>query len=136
MIKKDIKERNEEIAIMMGAIFSKHAKAWGFGNAVIMDKPIKFGGKEYDNVVSAQTFKKELNFHNDWNEIMDAILFINQLHKDNVEGRDFLYTIQYLMSGGYFPKSNEKCPKRLLNNIDNLFLAVSDFAKMFNNKKL
>ena len=136
MTQQEIQERNKEIALMLGGIYSKAAEAWGFGNSRVEKKTIIIEGKSYKSLVWAERFEKELLFHSDWNWLMEAVEFINKTHNFDNEHRDLTYTIQYLISGGYFPGAIEPLPKRLMHSINNLFLAVSDFAKLFNNKEI
>jgi hypothetical protein len=65
---------------------------------------------------------------------MEAVKFINRTHNNNNQHRDLTYTIRYLLNGGYFPNATEPIPKRLLYDTNDLFLAVSDFAKLYNEK--
>jgi hypothetical protein len=139
MTPQEIQERNKEIALMLGGIYSKAAEAWGFGNSRVEKKTIIIEGQSYKSLVWAERFEKELLFHSDWNWLMEAVEFINKTHNnvkvnfDN-EHRDLTYTIQYLIGGGYFPRAKEPSPKRLMHSINDLFLPVSDFAKLYNEK--
>lgn len=69
---------NKRCAKLIGGIYSKHAKAWGFGNAQVVPMVLSKYGKP-QNVVKAQRFEKELRFNSDWNWIMEALEAIGNL---------------------------------------------------------
>lgn len=117
------------------------AEAWGFGNARVEFKEIVIQNKKYTSLVWAQRFEKDLKFDSDWKWLMEAVEFINKnKHKHKLinpaqnQCRDLHYTIGYLLNGGWW--GDTKVPRRLFSDITQLFLAVSDFAKLFNDKKL
>lgn len=72
MNEKEILEYNKRCALFLGAIYSKQAEAWGFGNAKNIGSKM-FHGVMYHNVIQAERFEKELKFHSDWNWIMDVV---------------------------------------------------------------
>ena len=78
MNEKEILEYNKRCALFLGAIYSKQAEAWGFGNAKNIGSKM-FHGVMYHNVVQAERFEKELKFHSDWNWIMDVVDDIEKL---------------------------------------------------------
>ena len=78
MNKKEITEYNKRCATFLGAIYSEHAKAWGFINAKNIGSKM-FDGIMYHNVIEAERFKTELKFHSDWNWIMEVIEAIEKL---------------------------------------------------------
>lgn len=120
MTQQEIQERNEQIALMLGKKYKD--------NSIVI---------HYNNVCgvnpTGETWQECL-YHSDWNWLMEAVEFINKIHKDNNPYRDLHYTVGYLLHGGWWGKT--KIPKRLLSNKTQLFLAVSDFAKLYNNKEL
>lgn len=71
MTQKEVLEYNKMCAEFLGAIYSKHAEAWGFGNAVNIGSK-EFNGIMYEDVIQAQRFEKDLKFHSDWNWIMEV----------------------------------------------------------------
>jgi len=88
MTQQEILDYNEKCAEFLGAIYSKHADAWGFGNAVNIGSK-KFDGIMYVDVIQAQRFEKDLKFDSDWNWIMELVeaienkgydVFINGLY--------------------------------------------------------
>lgn len=78
MTKEEILEYNKRCAEFLGAIYSKHAEAWGFGNAKNIGSKM-FHGIMYENVIQAERFEKELKFHSDWNWIMEVVEAIEKL---------------------------------------------------------
>ena len=131
MTQQEIQERNKEIALMFGL-----KRGWW----IHQEKPLTDDKKQWCDI-EGKTFlgakvyyDKDLKFHSDWNWLMEAVEFINKTHKDNNPYRDLHYTVGYLLHGGWWEKT--KIPERLLSDKTQLFLAVSDFAKLFNNKEL
>jgi len=72
MTQEEILEYNKRCAEFLGAIYSEHARAWGFGNAKNIGTKM-FHGVIYHNVIQAERFEKELKFHSDWNWIMEVV---------------------------------------------------------------
>jgi hypothetical protein len=91
MNEKEILEYNKRCALFLGAIYSKQAEAWGFGNAKNIGSKM-FHGVMYHNVVQAERFEKELKFHSDWNWIMDMVEAIEKLTKQDGYGYEILIT--------------------------------------------
>jgi hypothetical protein len=116
MTTQEIQERNKQIALMLGAIYSSHADAWGFGNARIEPNELKFGNEIFKGCVWAERFEKELKFHSDWNWLMEAVSFVQRLPLDEKTHR--IYNMPL--------RTSQK----------DVFIAVSDFAKHYNEGKL
>jgi hypothetical protein len=83
MTAEEILEYNKRCAEFLGAIYSEHAKAWGFGNAKNIGSKM-FHGVMYHNVIEAQRFEKKLKFHSDWNWIMEVVEAIENLFDGEV----------------------------------------------------
>jgi hypothetical protein len=134
MTPQEIQERNEQIALMLGAIYSSNGEAWGFGNAKNIGS-IMFDGVMYRDVIQAERFEKELKFHSDWNWLMEAVEFIQkELIKNNDE-----FCIEFYeglpgesMTFVSYAEQNVKSK----SSKEAVFIAVSDFAKLYNEKKL
>ncbi len=116
MTHQEIQERNEQIALMLG---------WKNLNDDSFPEYIDTVGNFYP--------LKELKFHSDWSWLMEAVEFISK--------NGFTYSIY----------KNDKlycCSIRIDRTISDfiliknesqkeaVFIAVSDFAKKFNNKEL
>ena len=115
MTQQEIQERNEQIALMLG---------WKNLN----DKSFP----EYIDTVGNFYPLKELKFHSDWNWLMEGYNYITKHHDiawkitskgveihNHGQGIDIWY--------------ETNCPK---NVIKDAFLALSDFAKLYNEGKL
>ena len=127
-------ERNKEIATMLGAIYSIHAEAWGFGNARNIGSKM-FHGVTYKDVIEAQRFEKELKFHSDWNWLIEAVVFIQkQLIVQNDEFCIEFYEGLPNRPRTYVSWGNSKTESS--DPIEAVFTAVSDFAKLYNEGKL
>lgn len=136
MEQQEIQERNKQIALMMG---------WDDDNQTMFYPPHRFGSmKELD----------ELCFHSDWNWLMETCDFIGNLrHKG--------FSINYVITksgcaisinltnvmGEKFEGKSEVVNTLNINyhivekeeqftQIESVFIAVSDFAKLYNEKKL
>jgi hypothetical protein len=114
----EIQERNNQIALMLGAIYSEIAEAWGFGDARIEDKEITIHGKLHKNLVWAKRWEKELKFHSDWNWLMGAIKKILSIVSENDDMEIYNIIIDQIP------------------DIEAVFIAVSNFAQLYNENKL
>jgi hypothetical protein len=117
MTQQQIQERNQQIALMLGGIYSKLVDAWGLGNAQNIGSKM-FDGVMYEDVIKAQRFEKELKFHSDWNWLMEAIQFLQK----HFESKERSWT------------TIDRYP--LYTDIETVFVIVSDFAKHYNEGKL
>lgn len=128
MKNKKLQERNEQIALMLGAIYSSYAEAWGFGNAKNIGSKM-FDRVIYEDVIQAERFEKELKFHSDWNWLMEAVEFIESkgyeigIFANRVEIITTIEENRVYETGGKTKK-------------EAVFIAVSDFARQFNLYKL
>lgn len=74
-----------------------------------------------------------MKYHNDWNQLMPVIEKINATHNEGNPHRDLMYTMQYLLGGGFRFSENERKP--LLFSHENLWNRIVDFIKWTQNKK-
>ena len=123
MSDSEIIERNKQIALMLGAIYSEVAEAWGFGNAKIEDKEITIHGKPHKNLVWAERWEKELKFHSDWNWLKESLNFINSLNEEDFSD-DEIHAYDDILD------------LTLFSDIIEVFERVSIFAKLYNEKKI
>jgi hypothetical protein len=72
--------------------------------------------KEFNSLL--HSIEDTLKFHSDWNWLMEAIQFLQK----HFESKDRYWT------------TIERYP--LYSNIEDVFVVVSDFAKLYNNKEL
>lgn len=162
MTQQEIQERNKQIALMLGAIYSSHADAWGFGNARIEPNELKFGNEIFKGCVWAERFEKELKFHSDWNWLMESVEFIKKNIKTSKDTQDakigelfidewefrvkqyYLRIIQWTENGWRMFDGKENSELSMFYIIgencesekEAVFLIVSDFAKLYNEGKL
>lgn len=87
----------------------------------------------------------EMEFHNDWNWIMESVEFIERLYNHpNKEiqvhikaGEVCIFSMPYFLENNYY-KEVYYLGEGYLNSskIEAVFIAVSDFAKLYNEGKL
>ena len=123
MTQQEIQERNKQIALMLG----KTKKTVSLSIAERMNE--KEFWLPYLGIV------ERLYFHLEWNWLMIAVEFI-----ENIEVDDFGYIVEMLPSESriYLAKNNFSIisigPKS--SRKEAVFIAVSDFAKLYNEQKL
>ena len=137
MITEEIQERNKQIAFMLG--WEEEVGSWytnkGFARIVIYSA--------YNNYPHVG-----LPFYRDWNWLMEAVEFIEKL-KFNTKAcihcnNDRVYLNTYpIESSQYSAKfisiTNSKinfCSTKASTKKEAVFIAVSDFAKLYNQNKL
>jgi hypothetical protein len=107
-------------------------------NTTIDDKNILLAKFLYDcddiDILATRycVFKNYLNYHKDWNDLMEIITKINSFQQCQNARRDLQYTIAYLLGGGY-RFSHEK-RDALDMTIENLF--ERSFEWVYYNKNL
>jgi hypothetical protein len=115
MTQEEIQERNKQIIQMIG--FKR-------GFWIHQEKPLTDDKRQWCDIdcktilSTLVYYDKDLQFHSDWNWLMEAIQF---LHK-NFESKERSWT------------SIERYP--LYTDIETVFVLVSDFAKHYNEGKL
>ena len=126
----EIQERNEQIALMLG---------------MKMQETYVTNWKKFDYLLNS--IEDTLKFHSDWNWLMEAIEFIESLRMD-VPG--YFVVDYYVVNAGrnycnissglkhadgetVSPHFYEKSAHGE-DRITSVFIAVSDFAKLYNNK--
>jgi len=134
MEQDEIQERSKQIALMLGFKYRNQSKAWA---RYPLDNGSFLSLKGWLSM-------KHLKFHSDWNWLMEVVEFIESKGYATQISHD--YTI-----------SNYGCDYCEINTVDNallyddrepivsilnkskksiVFIAVSDFAKLYNEKKL
>jgi hypothetical protein len=121
MTQQEIQERNKDITLMLGLHHDKEC--------VIYE-------------MKAYTWDM-LRFHSDWNWLMEAVEFINSL---KIQTQTFYVSITRSNVWIYqYENHTTKCPAFSSGVLDDgkfkplketLFIAVSDFAKLYNDKQL
>lgn len=126
MTQEEIQERNKQIALMRG---------FKFTNTMPENVMTDLNGGHHNIHF--------LQFHSDWNWLMEAVEFINNL---KIKTQTFYVSITRSNVWIYQYKNHTtKCPAFSSGVLDDgkfkplketLFIAVSDFAKLYNDKKL
>jgi hypothetical protein len=128
MTQQEIQERNKQIALMMGAIDYKADKWYKLGG---YKEHIYFPNWNYPN----RFLEKDLKFHSDWNWLMEAVEFIENLENYYVQIEEkscYIYDISKFDNS----QTNAFIIKDGKTKKESVFIAVSDFAKLYNNKEL
>jgi hypothetical protein len=136
MTAQEIQERNEQIALMLGAIHSIHTEAWGFGNAKNIGSKM-FHRVMYKVVIKAQRFEKQLKFHSDYNWLMEAVEFIRlkNYSYDMYSPTHITDTDDDFECSLWDGINSEICGRSKSSLKEAIFMAVSDFAKLYNKER-
>jgi hypothetical protein len=148
MTKQEIQERNKQIALMLGWKYSFAHKVDQYGYYQTVDGY----STPYINTLDEQALEyqsdknafavEDLQFHSDWNWLMEAVEFIENLQSDN------FYMEFFWLNGpnvSLYQKDNQKGLilwethgrfKNVETKKEAVFITVSDFAKLYNNKEL
>lgn len=122
MTTEELKERNLEIAKMLGFKFKNQAKYW-------MRYPFK------DNSVFGKLnyiMSSNLQFDSDWRRLMQAVDFIERIGK--VGDRSNKYDVKISLFVTCIATVNQEIVWiKADSKIESTFKAVSDFAKLYNN---
>jgi len=129
MTQQEIQERNKQIALMLGLTPTK-----GFGSK----KNQYFKKIDSDKTI---IYNKVL-FHSDWNWLMEAVEFIEEKLKLKtvISNMGFGINNQYININRDVSIIDETIdnPSKIMGKSSNkkeaIFIAVSDFAKLYNNK--
>jgi hypothetical protein len=94
-----------------------------------------FHGVMYKDVIQAQRFEKELKFHSDWRWLMGAVEFIENLDLNDIFTMpEFNYHVGKMTLLRVNKDVLKKMP--ITSKKEAVFIAVSDFAKLYNKKEL
>jgi hypothetical protein len=82
-------------------------------------------------------FVEELTFHSDWNWLMEAVEFVEKLGYESLLGSsEYYYPGKGMRHIQSFIKDNITIYQESKDKKEAVFIAVSDFAKQYNNKEL
>jgi hypothetical protein len=155
MTPQEIQERNKQIALMLGwkNSFAHKVDQYGYyqtvdGYSTPYINTLDEQAVEYQSDKNAFAIE-DLQFHSDWNWVMEAVEFIQSLRLDIPEYNVVDYyivtsssTFCNIRSGLNHADGETKSPffynKSSVgkNQKEAVFIAVSDFAKLYNEKKL
>jgi hypothetical protein len=151
MTVQEIQERNKEIAAMLGFKYKNQSKYWGkypLDNNSFLSK---LGYLKMDS----------LQFHSDWNWLMEAVEFVKQNFRTSYDTKDakineyfidewefkvnkyYVRLIRWTENGWkMFDESNRHLSffyiigENCQSEKEAVFMVISDFAKLYNNKEL
>jgi hypothetical protein len=146
MTQQEIQERNKEISLMLGACTKE---MMGVNSWVLQENELNlsfdiFDEKLFSNDGGSGWLIGDLKFHSDWNWIMEAVEFIcgtlgyrkySYTHEEHSRCvfTDMAILFQKHDFGGgniIIDSDKQKTEKEAV------FIAVSDFAKLYNEEKL
>jgi hypothetical protein len=143
MTPEEIQERNKQIALMLGAYTKQMmgVNAWVLEEDELNLSFDLFDKKIFSNDEGSGWKIKDLKFHLDWNWLMESVEFIE---KQKIRDNQYTYTSKYnviIDSYGCIIRTSGYHQKKVIditnsNKKEAVFIAVSDFAKKFNNKEL
>jgi hypothetical protein len=112
MTQQEIQGRNEQIALMLGYV-----------NTTPTDKDFNiFKSRTKIGSIPNMIETMSMKFHSDWNWLMEAVEFAKGCYRN-------YDTYPTTMFGGLLLLT-------ISNSKETVFIAVSDFAKLYNDKKL
>jgi hypothetical protein len=122
MTPQEIQERNKQITTMLGYV-----------NTTPTDKDFNiFERSSKIGVIPKMIETMSMQFHSDWNWLMEAVEYIENLNVEySVEIIRATCVIRHfntIFSAQYFKKERDKK--------EAVFIAVSNFAKLYNENKL
>jgi hypothetical protein len=142
MTQQEIQERNKEIALMLGWSQNQNPDHDGvleiWWPVTTLEKPWGFR-------------VERLEFHSDWNWLMEAVEFIESkiiytvkiISTPTISQRWYMYTVQiYNTRSATLLTQGEKIIEiqshyhKNQSKKETVFIAVSDFAKMYNKNKV
>jgi len=140
MTQQEIQERNKQIALMLGAEIQNKLKR------IYIDKMIDNESTFHNMSVDLNTYEWNgtknihyipfdmLQFHSDWNWLMEAVEFIDKLNNYFIQIEEkscYVYDISKFDNS----QTNAFIIKDGKTKKEAVFIAVSDFAKLYNNKQ-
>ncbi len=124
---KEIKERNKQIALMLGGY-----KCSEISEQYELPKFMTFPPKGKSNLchTAKVCLLEDMQFHSDWNWLMEAVEFIEN------KGYDVFINGLYFRITDSGMTDFEIESGNVLIKKEAVFIAISDFAKLYNDKKL
>ena len=141
MTQQETQDRNKEIALMLGADIQDTLERI-YIDKMIDDEltfhniSVTLGTYEWSGTTNIHYIPFDmLQFHSDWNWIMEAVEFIEKLDNYFIQIEEkscYVYDISKFDDS----QTNAFIIKDSKTKEESVFIAVSDFAKKFNNKEL
>jgi hypothetical protein len=131
MAQQEVQERNKQIALMLGWKEYKPERNWFWGKK----KMTYYKGFDKVTWSTPRVYVDYFKFHSDWNWLMEAIRFIQKKSFDITI--DFFSSTGILKTDAFVSKNSDIIIESLgKEDIEAMFEIVSDFAKLYNEKKL
>jgi len=133
MTQQEIQERNKQIALMLNIkieqCYPENKDYKQHGIVYTLEKEFA------ENVNSVFLSVSELKFHKDWNWLHEAVEFIEKLNNYFIQIEEkscYVYDISKFDNS----QANAFIIKDGKTKKEAVFIAVSDFAKLYNEKKI
>jgi hypothetical protein len=139
MTPQEIQERNKQIALMLGAATKQMmgVNAWVLEEDELNLSFDIFNEKLFSNNGGSGWKIKDLQFHSDWNWLMESVEFIEKLGYESIlGGSEYYYPYKDMRHNQTFFKDDTTIYHESKDKKEAVFIAVSDFAKLYNEKKL
>jgi hypothetical protein len=120
MTQQEIQERNKDIALMLGYVNTTPTDK----DFNIFEFPTKIG------IIPNMIETMSMRFHSDWNWLMEAVEFIEKVKDEQGYGN----MVNIWVNGCNVCENN--AGYKIIENKEAVFTAISDFAKLYNEKKL
>lgn len=128
MKQQEMQERNSDIALMLGAI--KEKNFWNKDSFRLNQfERLTWSNRLLDYFENPHFTLYELQFDSDWNWLMEAVEFIEKIYSYKVKIESKGCIIYKNSNAVIIHYSTE-------SKLVAVFIAVSDFAKLYNNKEL
>jgi len=140
MTPQQIQDRNKDIALMLGAYTKSMmgANAWVLNEDELNLSFDIFDEKIFSNNGGSGWKIKDLKFNSDWNWLMESIRFIEDLNNKSPNG-----IFVKINTGGCFIHPINDTSNYIAQvyqagktKKETVFIAISDFANLYNNNKL
>ena len=126
MTQQEIQERNKQIALMLGWTYNNSTDRWN------------------EDMLHDYSYVEDLKFHRDWCWLMETVEFIEEKLKLEtvISNMGFGSNNQYININRGISVINETYdnPSKIMGKASTkkeaVFIAVSDFAKLYNEGKL
>lgn len=133
MTQEEIQERNKQIALMLGA-YTKQMMgldAWLLEEDELNLSFGLFDEKLFSNNGGSGWLIKDLKFHSDWNWLMEAVEFVRKTSGISMVEGPVKQPTCVIHLGNLRALSGQSNTLK-----ESVFIAVSDFAKLYNDEKL
>ena len=133
MTPEEIKKRNEQILFMGG--FKKYPKLEGSGLFTKKENTYYFDNGKKPNFLTKRWFIDAFNFQSNWNLLMQSVEFIENLKIPvNISSNHCVIQSKGTKDNEFNPITYVNCYGK--DKLEAVYIAVSDFAKLYNNGEI